>query len=658
MNVSKVTKHCLPFILTLIVLTLIVVSGLTSEEMEGTQDVLSLETPRVISSGIPFSITVESARITSCDSLQFHCAVISKVSGRILADLPGMIHSNETTNLTFDNQFEPGKVIISLSCASRDIEVNRELRVIPGIFTLLPPVIAILFALIFREVVVSLIIGIWLGAFFLFDYSPFKALLGVIDYFVVEVLTDRDHISIVVFTLLLGGLVGVATKSGGIRGMVESISKYANSARRGQIATWTIGLLIFFDDYANCLIVGNTMRPITDKLRISREKLSYIVDATAAPVSSIALISTWIGFEVGLIGDGLKTYGIEGDPYLIFLQTIPYRFYPIFSIIMILFVVSMNRDLGSMFRAERRAREKGEVLRPGSVPIVNTETESLLPDSNTSLRWPNAVIPIIFLVVGTFTGLYIDGLQSMIDSSPAAVNNASISDILALADSFKVLLWTSFLGAIIAITLAVSQKILSLKASLMAMVAGMRSMMMAMIILVLAWSIGAVCKELATADYIVKICSGIITPTLLPLLTFVMAALISFATGSSWATMAILIPIIIPIAHQIGSTHTLVDNGAMHTLITSLSSILAGSVFGDHCSPISDTTIMSSMSAGVDHIDHVRTQFPYAITVATVGLVVGDLPAGYGVNPWLSLAIGSVFLFLAVRFLGKSHDNV
>jgi len=648
--VSKVTKICFPLILTLIFFL-----SLHAEETTGIQDALSLETPKVIISGIPFSVSVKSSRITSCDSLLISCTVLSQKSSRVLAATSGVIHSNEIIELEFKKHLDPGKVTLSLSCASHDIDVNRDLRVIPGILTLLPPVIAILFALIFREVIVSLIIGIWLGAFFLFDYSPFRALLGVVDYFVVEVLTDRDHISIVVFTLLLGGLVGVATKSGGIRGIVESISKYAHSARLGQASTWFIGLLIFFDDYANCLIVGNTMRPISDKLRISREKLSYIVDATAAPVSSIALISTWIGFEVGLIGDGMAKYGIEGDPYLIFLQTIPYRFYPIFSIIMIFFIVSLNRDFGPMFRAERRAREKGEVLRPGSVPTVNTETESLLPEPGTRIRWMNAAIPIIFLVVGTFAGLYLDGLRSMIETSPAAVPDASINEILAYANSFKVLLWTSFIGTIIAIALAVSQRILTLRTSVTSMVAGMRSMMMAMIILVLAWSIGSVCKELETASYIVKICSGIITPALLPFLTFVMAALISFATGSSWATMAILIPIIIPIAHQIGSTHTLLEGGAMHTLVTSLSSILAGSVFGDHCSPISDTTIMSSMSAGVDHIDHVRTQLPYAITAASIGLVVGDLPSGFGVSPWLSLIAGTVLLFLAVRFFGKSH---
>ncbi|MFQ6103878.1 MAG: Na+/H+ antiporter NhaC family protein, partial [Candidatus Glassbacteria bacterium] len=449
------------------------------------------------------------------------------------------------------------------------------------------------------------------------------------------------------------GLVGVVSKSGGTKGIVDSISRYANSARRGQIATWLIGLLVFFDDYANCLIVGNTMRPISDKLKISREKLAYIVDATAAPVSSIALISTWIGFEVGLIGDGLSKYGIDGDPYLIFLQTIPYRFYPILSLIMIVFVVGLNRDVGSMLHAEKRARVRGEVLRPGSVPTADTESEALIPKHGSVVRWQNAAIPIIFLVVGTFAGLYMDGLSNMSESTTGLIEKASINEILAYADSFKVLLWTSFLGTILAITLAASQRILSLRECLNSMISGMRSMMTAMIILVLAWSIGTVCKELETAHYIVEICSGIITPSLLPFLTFVMAALISFATGSSWATMAILIPIIIPIAHEINTAGAIAQEGSTHTLVTSLSSILAGAVFGDHCSPISDTTIMSSMSAGVDHIDHVRTQLPYALTVALVGVLVGDIPSGFGVNPWISLTVGSFVLFLVVRFLWK-----
>jgi Na+/H+ antiporter NhaC len=642
-----------PFILTLISYT-----SLPGAETGGDKNLLTLTTPKVVVSGIPFSLTVQSAALPSCDSLEYHCTILSHETGQVLKELKAIIYSNESVDLNIENELESGKIDITLTSSPESKRVETQLRVIPGFLTILPPIIAILFALVFREVVVSLMIGIWLGAFFLFDYSPFRALLGVVDYFAVEVLTDRDHVSIVVFTLFLGGLVGVVTRSGGMKGIVQSISGLANSARRGQFATWIIGLLIFFDDYANCLIVGNTMRPISDRLRISREKLSYIVDATAAPVSSIALISTWIGFEVGLIGDGLTKYGIDGDPYLIFLQTIPYRFYPIFSIIMILFVISLNRDMGAMFHAEKRAREKGEVLRPGSTPIVDTESESLLPKTGISVRWYNAAIPILFLVVATFAGLYFNGYNNMLEATPRLVENASFSEILANADSFRVLLWTSFLGSIIAIVMAVSQRILSLKESLSSMIAGMRSMMMAMIILSLAWSIGSVCKELETANYIVKMCSGVITPGMLPALTFIMAALISFATGSSWATMAILIPIIIPIAHQIGMTNAFVDNGSMHTLVTSLSSILAGAVFGDHCSPISDTTIMSSMSAGIDHIDHVRTQLPYAVTVAVVGLLVGDIPSGFGANPWTSLLAGIFILFLLIRFLGKPHSMI
>ncbi len=636
-----------------VILTVVFVSLLPGEETGEIGDTLLVTTPKVCVSGIPFTLNLLVTELPSCDSLVFNCAIRSRETGRTLEELSGVLYPNRKLAVLVEKHFDPGKITITVdSRAGRSV---KDLRVLPGILTILPPIIAILFALVFKEVVVSLTIGIWLGALFILDYSPFKAMLAVVDYFAVEVLTDRDHISIVVFTLFLGGLVGVATRSGGVKGIVQRISKFANSAKRGQLATWIIGLLVFFDDYANCLIVGNTMRPITDRLRISREKLSYIVDATAAPVSSIALISTWIGFEVGLIGDGMTKYGIAGDPYLVFLQTIPYRFYPIFSIIMILLVISLDRDLGAMYHCEKRAREKGEVSRPGSTPIVDTESESLHPKGGAKIRWQNAAIPLVFLVVGTFVGLYINGYRNLTQSAPSLVETASINEILAYADSFKVLLWTSFIGTIIAISLAVSQKILSLKESLNSMIGGMRAMMMAMIILVLAWSIGAVCKELETANYIVLMCSDILTPAFLPALTFIMAALISFATGSSWATMAILIPIIIPIAHQVGMTQAAGAEGAMHTLVTSLSSILAGAVFGDHCSPISDTTIMSSMSAGIDHIDHVRTQLPYALTAALIGIVAGDIPSGFGTNPWLSLVSGTVLLYLVVRFLGKPY---
>ena len=238
------------------------------------------------------------------------------------------------------------------------------LRVIPGWLTLIPPALAILLALLFRHVVPALLAGVWVGAWIGYG-GLFTGLLRSLDTYVVGALTDPSHAAIVVFTLLLGGMVGVLSRSGGTRGLVDALAPYATDSRRGQLVTWILGILVFFDDYANTLLVGNTMRPVTDRLRISREKLAYIVDSTAAPVASIALISTWIGFEVSLIGDALRTAGVPGDAYGVFLRSIPYRFYPILALGFGLMVAWSGRDLGPMLRAEWRAAG-GKLLRDGA----------------------------------------------------------------------------------------------------------------------------------------------------------------------------------------------------------------------------------------------------------------------------------------------------
>jgi len=532
-------------------------------------------------------------------------------------------------------------------------------RVIPGWLSVVPPIVAIGLALVFRDVLVSLFLGVFVGALILFEWRPVAAFARSIDHFVLPAVADPDHAKIIVFTTLLGGMVGVISKSGGTRGIVERLTPYATTSRRGQLATWALGIAIFFDDYANTLIVGSTMRPITDRLKVSREKLAYIVDSTAAPVASIMPISTWIGFEVGLIAAAFAEIGLEANPFEIFVQSIPYRFYPILALVLGFTIAASGRDLGPMLAAERRAA-RGEVLGAGDQPLGDYQSDVLQPPPGTKMRAVNAVLPIATVVAVTLGGLWVTGAAAVAGDpgASAAAGAARVREVFSAADSFTTLLWASLAGVVVAAALPLVQRLLTVRQTMEAMVEGFKAMLLALVVLTLAWSIGAVCGELHTADYLVGITAGVLAPQWLPVLVFVISAAVAFATGTSWGTMGILIPLVIPIAHglAVASGHPAGDPVHSVVLVGTVSSVLAGSVWGDHCSPISDTTILSSTASGSDHIAHVRTQLPYALGVGLLGMALGDIPTAFGLPPWISLAAGSALIVAFVLWRGETSD--
>jgi Na+/H+ antiporter NhaC len=536
--------------------------------------------------------------------------------------------------------------------------VTFHLRVVPGWLSLLPPVLAILLALLFRQVVPALVAGVWLGASIV-SGGPLTGALRTIDGYVIHALADADHVSIIVFSLMLGGMVGIMARAGGTVGLVEALRPYATNTRRGQVVTWILGILVFFDDYANTLLVGNTMRPVTDRLRVSREKLSYIVDSTAAPVAAIGIVSTWIGYEVSLIGDALRQVGSSRDAYAVFLQSIPYNFYPILALAFGLMVAGSLRDFGPMLRAERRARE-GKLLADAAVPLSDFDSESLRPVESRPHRWPNAVVPVLVVLAVTFLGLWLTGRHALAaEGSPLAGAGLSqlgfegLGRVFGSGDSFRALLWGSSSGCLTALLLAMTQRILTLGESLAAWLHGIRSMVIAVVILILAWSIAAVCADLHTSGFMVAAVSDALDPRLLPALVFALAALTAFATGTSWGTMGILIPLAVPTAHGVAQAAGLDPAAAHGILLGGISSVLAGAIFGDHCSPISDTTVMSSMASGCDHVDHVRTQLPYAIAVALVAVVTGYLPAAFGLPTPLCLLLGAAVLGAGLAVFGR-----
>jgi len=531
---------------------------------------------------------------------------------------------------------------------------------IPQWFSIIPPLVAILFALIFKEVYSALFIGILIGTTTIFAHQGsnwfsalFEGIFAIPDTYVLDSLADTEHLSIIVFSMLIGGMVSIITKNGGMKGVVNVLSRLAKNAQSGQFVTWLLGIAIFFDDYANTLVVGNTMRPVTDRLKISREKLAYIVDSTAAPIAAIAFVTTWIGAELSYIQDGINTLGLEQSPYNVFINSLAYSFYPIFALIFILLLTYKGRDFGPMYKAEKRARS-GQIASWQSEMDGSEQAKEIEAPEHVRPKGFNAVIPVAIVIFGTFIGLLYTGWDPQVWSDEGMAFSKKLSVIIGNSDSFKALLWSSITGVIVALILTVSQKILNLKATVDTLIHGFKTMLTAIIILVLAWSLALLTQHLHTADFISKSLVQInLAPFLVPALTFILAALVAFSTGSSWGTMAILYPLILPaswlIAEQGGLEHAM----ALSLFYNVVSCVLAGSVLGDHCSPISDTTILSSLASSCNHIDHVRTQLPYALTVGGIAVGVGTIPSAYGVPGYITFPAGIILLYLIVRFFGK-----
>lgn len=515
-------------------------------------------------------------------------------------------------------------------------------------WSLLPPLVAILLAFVTRQVFLSLFLGVFIGSTMLIPGNIIiKLIKGYMGTFtmVIESVSDSFHAGILIFTLTIGGMIGVISRMGGTKAIALALAKKAQTARSAQLFTWLLGIAVFFDDYANTLIVGPTMRPLTDEKRVSREKLSYIVDSTAAPVTGMALISTWVGYELGLINDALKVIGVDANTYEVFLRSIPFRFYDILAIIMVFLIGYMLRDFGPMLGAERRARKTGKVLADEAIPMSSIEFDSAKFPENAKLKISNALIPIISLLVVALVGLWYNG-----GGLKLPYNLAGIREAFGEADASVALLWGSATGSIVAICLATGQKILPLHETFEAWVNGAKSLVITTIILVFAWSLGGITEKVGTADFLVGVVTGTLPGWVLPFLVFVISCIVAFATGTSWGTMAIMMPLAIPLANSYAP-------GAMGNIfLGTLGAVLTGAIFGDHCSPISDTTIMSSMASSSDHIDHVKTQMPYAVTVAAVAVILGYIPAGLGLNPFISIAFGVAALYCMVRFVGKKAE--
>ena len=484
-----------------------------------------------------------------------------------------------------------------------------------GFFSLLPPFIAIALALLTKEVYSSLFIGLFSGMLMYAFASGGSLVSAVATTFDMMCSKIADNAYMIIFLALLWAVVVLVSKSGGSEAYGRWAGQRLKSKRSATFATSLLGVLIFIDDGFNCLTVGTVMRPITDRLKISRAKLAYIIDATAAPVCIIAPVSSWavaVASEVSEKG-GFHT----------FLSTIPYNLYALLTILMVLFIGFTGLDFGPMKRAEETAA--GE----------NMETTEDTVQKNVKGSVMDLVLPLLVLIVCSILGMaYVGGFFKGVNFSTAIGENPTAGLTLG-----------AFAGLVTAFLLYIPRKLMTPKDFMGNIVSGISNIIPPMLILILSWSLGGVCRQMiGTGEYI----SGFVKSTSLPLgflpfLIFVVAAVMSFSMGTSWGTFGMLIPIV---------TMICAAEGAEPLLIPTLGATLAGSVYGDHCSPISDTTILASTGASCPHIQHVETQLPYSSLVAVVS-AIGYLIAGFALNAWISLAVCSALLVITLLILNK-----
>ena len=503
-----------------------------------------------------------------------------------------------------------------------------------GIITVIPPLLAIVLAFITRNVVISLFLGVMSGSLILQLSSGKGVLSGIVLAFLdfisraLHSLADPWNAGIVLQVLCIGGVINLVGKMGGAKAVAEALAKRAKTAKGAQTISWLLGILVFFDDYANSLIVGPIMRPVFDKMNISREKLAFVIDATAAPIAGLAIISTWIGLEVGLIHDAFNSIHVDTDAFGVFLSTIPYRFYNILILAFILVTAYMAREFGPMRRAEYIARRRQNVTTDLDQGVE--ELDDMAPKEGVKLSVWNAIIPIGVLIVSSLIAFYYSGYSTIMGGEDTALiasikaspfSFSSVRQCFSSSDASVALFQSAIFSSIVSIIIAKIKKIYTMSEAIEVWVDGMKTLMITGVILILAWSLSSVIKEVGTAK---------------------------FSTGTAYGTMGILMPLAIPLAHSLSPD--------MSYVVVATSAVLTGAIFGDHCSPISDTTILSSMGAGCHHIDHVNTQMPYAIFISVITVLFGYVPAGMGVPFYIVLPVAIVASAVGLRIIGKRID--
>ncbi len=493
-------------------------------------------------------------------------------------------------------------------------------------WSLLPVLLAVGLSIGTRHVVLSLGAGVLCAALLLQGGDPFAALVYAADTLVLGAIADKDHAKVTLFSLFVAATVAVVSRAGGTTALVGLVARVAHGRRSAMAAAWISGAIVFFDDYANCLVVGHGMRPLFDRAKVSREKLAFITDATAAPVASVAMVGTWVGYEVGLLDEALKAAGRTEDAYALFLEGLPYRFYPWVLLALVGAVALLGRDFGPMRAAEARA------LRGPPPPDADAGDAAVPPAWVAAV----AVLPIGALLGWTALSLWRQG-------SAAVGPDAPLFRIIGAADGYQAMLEASVVSLALAGALALASRRLGPRAVADGAMQGMAGLFEALVVLVLAWSLAGAIESLHAADFVVAVLGPHLPASLLPTAIFVAAAALSFATGTSFGTMGVLVPLVIPLT--IGVDPAL--------LVPASAAVLSGAIWGDHCSPISDTTVLSATASGCDLHAHVETQLPYALAGGALAVLFGTLPSGFGVPAWPCVLAGCLAAIALVRWAGR-----
>lgn len=505
-----------------------------------------------------------------------------------------------------------------------------------GLLGLIPPILTIALALITKDVIISLFIGILSGTLIVAGGNPSIAIMQLTDR-LADSLADGWNIRIFLFCGLLGALVGMLAKTGAAYSFGEWASKKIKTKRGGLLFTWVFGLIIFIDDYFNSLTIGTVMRPITDKTKTSRAKLAYILDSTAAPVCIIAPISSWVVYVMSVIkeSDGFASLGIKEFNY--FIHVIPFNLYALFTLLMVLVIIFTARDFGPMRKSAKRAEQENLLFNEEKygAPAGNIEQETRKEHTHPL----DMLLPIILLIVTALIFFPVSTWMAAVNGDDIKTFSQAVSAI-SLAAAYNDADASAALMYAVVVTLSISyiyylaRRLLTIKTAASAILDGLKSMVPALMILTMAWTIGAIIKSspadggLGLSAFLsAAVVNGGFPAWLLPVVAFVISCLISFSTGTSWGTFAIMIPIIMPISIALGNAAGLSGDALLHASLVSIGAVLGGAIFGDHASPISDTTILSSTGASCPHLEHVTTQVPYALFIAAAALA-GHIAAG------------------------------
>ncbi|MEO1495775.1 MAG: Na+/H+ antiporter NhaC family protein [Planctomycetota bacterium] len=538
-----------------------------------------------------------------------------------------------------------------------------------GWLSLAPPVVAVALAIATRRILLSVLVGLAAGALILADGDPIVAGVALCETHLWPTFIDEGKLRLFSFTVSMGATVGLIHAAGGMLGLVRLMAPLAGSPRSGQLTGWGLGLVVFFDDYANTLLLGGALRPVFDRLKISREKLAYLVDSTAAPVAGLALVSTWIAVEISYIQEGLDNLP-HGAPegasaFGLFVECLPYRFYVVQALLLVPIIAITGRDFGPMLAAERAARERSE-------PDGGDEDSTGLPQPTPS-HWSNAVLPLAATLACVTWLLWSTGVASLGERfDPDASLLVRLRDVFGAASSGLALQYGGLVGLGTALALVRVRKLLPGPAVTQALIRGVMAVLPAIAILWLAGAMsrmtgnrdvdGAPSAEpyqyaearLYTGEFLSAKILGeegaepsAVVKALLPTGVFLLSAVVAFCTGTSFGTMGLVVPMVVPIAFGAAGAE------ATPLMLASLGGVLAGAIFGDHCSPISDTTILSSQASGCGHMAHVRTQLPYAALAATASVLLGTLPLALGVSVWLLLPLQTAAMIAFVVVIGR-----